>query len=170
MRVLYVMRHCKSRWDEPDTDDHERGLNNRGKSDAIALGAALRERASPPDLIVSSTARRARATARRVASAWGYDGTVRLEKALYEGGVTECLATIESLPDAAQSVLLIGHNPTLETLLWTLGLPRLPLPTGATVALDLEIARWQDLDSAAEARARLRIEPRELPAHRGNGE
>jgi phosphohistidine phosphatase len=164
MCTLYVMRHCKSRWDEPEANDHERGLTGRGKRDARLLGRALAERAAPPDLIVSSTARRARATARRVARAWGYEEEIRQEETIYEGGPLQCLGVLRGLPDGVASVLLVGHNPTLENLLWTLGLPRLPLATGETVCLALALDRWGDLSLATEAQERFRLEPRALRA------
>ena len=164
MRTVYVMRHCKSRWDEPEASDHERGLTGRGKRDALALGRALAEHAPPPDLIISSTAKRAKTTARRVASAWGYEGEIRLDEALYEGGPLQCLDVLRRLSDDVHSALLIGHNPTLETLVWMLGAPRMPMPTGATVCLELDIARWADLDLASDARVRYSLEPRELRA------
>lgn len=159
MRTLYLMRHCKSRWDDPAVDDHERGLTKGGKRDARLLGRALADEASPPDLILTSPARRARATARRVARAWGYRSEIRQVPALYGGGPLQYLQALRRLPDEASAVLLVGHNPTLENLIWALGAPRLPMSTGATVCLDLEVDRWEDLSLASAARVRLRLEP-----------
>ena len=66
MRTLYLMRHAKSRWDEY-VSDTERGLKKRGKREARQLGRGLAEQEPPPDLVMSSPARRARKTATRVA-------------------------------------------------------------------------------------------------------
>ncbi len=162
MRTLYIMRHCKSRWDEPGLGDRERRLTKRGKRDARLLGRALGARSAPPDLILCSPARRARMTARRVARAWGYGRKIRVEEAIYQGGPLQCLEALGALPQEVATVLLIGHNPTLENLVWMLGAPRMPMPTGATVCLDLEIAGWNELDLTTEAQVRFRLEPKAL--------
>ena len=162
MRTAYIMRHAKSRWDEPDVTDHERGLKKRGKRDAPLVGRALAERATPPDLILSSTARRAMATARRVAQAWGYEGEVQQSDMLYERGPLQCIDLLRDLPDSVQSVLLIGHNPTLENLIWALGGPRLSLSTCATVCLAIDIESWSDLDLTSEVDVRFVLKPKEL--------
>ncbi len=162
MRTLYIMRHAKSRWNEPDAADHERGLKKRGKRDATMMGHALAERAAPPYLIVSSTARRAKATARRVARAWGYEGEVRLEDTLYERGPLQCIEMLRELPDSAQSVLLIGHNPTLENLVWAMGGPRLSLSTCATICMAVDIESWSDLALTSESQVRFVLKPKDL--------
>lgn len=164
MRTLYIMRHAKSRWDESDVADHERGLKKRGKRDAPMMGRALAERSAPPDLILSSTARRATATARRVARVWGYGGEVRREDVLYERGPLQCVEMLRGLPDSVESVLVIGHNPTLENLIWALGGPRLSLPTSTTVCLDLDIKSWADLDLTVEVQVRFVLKPKDLRA------
>ena len=57
---LLVLRHAKSDWNEADLPDHERPLNGRGKREAPRVGKSLRQSDRVPDLIISSTARRAR--------------------------------------------------------------------------------------------------------------
>jgi phosphohistidine phosphatase len=162
MRTLYLMRHCKSRWDDPEVDDYERGLTERGKRDARRMGRALAGQAPPPDLIVTSPARRARTTARRVARAWGYHEEIRQVPALYGGGPLQYVQMLRGLSDQVSSALFIGHNPTLENLIWALGGPRLPMPTGATVCLELAVESWEDLTLASESSVRFRLEPRSL--------
>ncbi len=164
MRTLFIMRHCKSRWDDPEVDDHERGLAKRGKRDARLVGQALAERLPPPDVILSSSARRACGTARRVARAWGYSGKILQKPALYSGGPLQYLQALRPLSDSVVSVLLVGHNPALENLIWALGLPRLAMPTGAIVCLDLKMDHWDDLGLTTVAQVRFRLEPKELRA------
>ena len=62
MKVLLLMRHAKSSWGDPTIKDHDRPLNNRGKKDAPRMGKLLKENNLIPDIILSSTAKRAEMT------------------------------------------------------------------------------------------------------------
>lgn len=145
MRTLYLMRHAKSRWDEY-VSDTERGLKKRGKREARQLGRGLAEQEPLPDLVMSSPARRARKTATRVAKLWGYEGRVLQHHLLYEGGLEDCLQIVRALDDVVESVLLVGHNPTLEELLLVLTGTVTPLPTATVVRVDLPIDAWVALE------------------------
>ena len=80
MKTLLIMRHAKSSWDESDMHDHDRPLNKRGKLNAPRMGRLLREQDLVPDLIITSSARRARDTAGAVADQSGYEGDVKVEE------------------------------------------------------------------------------------------
>ncbi|MFM7274917.1 MAG: SixA phosphatase family protein, partial [Gammaproteobacteria bacterium] len=99
MKRLILCRHAKSSWADPGMADIDRPLNDRGKRDAPEMGRRLRERGVAPDLVVSSGARRARATARRIAAELGIDGdAVTIVERLYEASVATWLAVIGGLP------------------------------------------------------------------------
>ncbi|MGI6367214.1 MAG: SixA phosphatase family protein [Anaerolineae bacterium] len=145
MRTLYVMRHTKSRWDQAQTPDHERKLSPRGKRDARALGRALAEAESAPDLILTSSARRATSTARRVARAWEKAPDLRVESALYGASPTTVVQLLSALEDSVQSVLVVGHNPDLEELVFFLGDRAIAMATGTVVRIDLPVEIWAEL-------------------------
>ena len=66
MKMLYIIRHAKSSWADPIASDFERGLNDRGKRDAPKMGKRLKEKEIHPDIVISSPAKRALSTARRI--------------------------------------------------------------------------------------------------------
>ena len=74
MKTLLILRHAKSSWKFPDLSDHDRPLNRRGKQDAPRMGRLLKEKGLVPDLVISSTATRAKDTATAVAKHSGYKG------------------------------------------------------------------------------------------------
>jgi phosphohistidine phosphatase len=74
MKSVLILRHAKSSWKDPDLPDHDRPLNKRGKHDAPLMGRLLKREDLVPDVIISSTAMRARATAEAVAKGSGYKG------------------------------------------------------------------------------------------------
>lgn len=117
MKRLILVRHAKSSWADPGMADIDRPLNERGKRDAPEMGRRLLDRGLKPDLVVSSAARRARATARRLAEALGIERQeILIVERLYEASVATWLEVIAGLPAAPATVMLVGHNPGLTDL------------------------------------------------------
>ncbi|MRN62395.1 MAG: hypothetical protein FIO03_10205 [Nitrosopumilales archaeon] len=86
VKSLLILRHAKSSWKHPELNDHDRPLNKRGKNDAPRMGKLLQKEKLIPDVILSSTAIRASATAESVVKACGYKGEVTLKRSLYAAG------------------------------------------------------------------------------------
>jgi phosphohistidine phosphatase len=145
MKTLLLLRHGKSRWDRRGVADHERALKRRGKRDAERIGRLLAERRLVPDRVLSSTAKRARATARRLAKGCDYQGEVELHPELYMGDPPDYFDVLRWLPDDAERVLVIGHNPGLEELIEHVTGKQEPLPTGGLAQVALPIDRWTDI-------------------------
>ncbi|HNT25291.1 MAG TPA: histidine phosphatase family protein [Anaerolineales bacterium] len=151
MKTLLLMRHAKSSWNHPETPDHDRPLNKRGKHDAPRMGRLLREQDLVPDHILSSTARRALDTARAVAEACAYEGEIEPQSDLY-GSDAECyLDVLRHLPDAAGRVLVVGHNPIMEELVELLTGAIEPMSTGALAQVDVPITGWMELTEACDS-------------------
>lgn len=113
MRTLFLIRHAKSSWGNPGLRDHDRPLNERGLHDAPKMAQLLVSQGVKPDLLVSSSAKRALTTALFFAEAFKIEpGAVQREPNIYEAFPQEILRIISELPDDARTVLLFGHNPT----------------------------------------------------------
>jgi phosphohistidine phosphatase len=152
MKTLWILRHAKSEWDEPGVADHDRPLNSRGKREAPRVGQHLRAEGWVPDLIISSTAKRARKTAKLVSETSGYEGEVLLKDTLYLAGPEDYLEVLHAAPETCQSVMVVGHNPGLEELVEALTGEAETLPTAALAQIELPITRWQDLDEEIEGK------------------
>lgn len=148
MKTLVVLRHAKSSWNESGLADHDRPLNDRGERDAPRVGKLLRQQRLAPDVIISSDAVRARTTAQAVAEAAGYAGEVRLEPLLYHAAPDDILVVLRAAEPAAETVMVVGHNPGLEALVGRLTGARHDLPTAALAQVALPIDRWRDLDGS----------------------
>lgn len=112
-----LLRHAKA--DRPDgLPDQDRPLTDRGHADAAAAGAWILASGHVPDLVLCSPARRTRQTWHSVAIALGGAGSpsVRYERDLYDGDADDALHLIAAAAKEAQSILLIGHNPTISQL------------------------------------------------------
>lgn len=147
MKTLLFMRHAKARQDE-DVSDHDRALNGRGERAAAEMGRALVEAGVAPDLIVSSTALRARSTAFAVAAALGWSPEVRLRRSLYMAEPRAILREAAALPDEHVCVLLVGHNPGMEELVSELAARRESMPTAAIASFSFDVERWSEVERA----------------------
>jgi phosphohistidine phosphatase len=151
MKTLTLLRHAKSSWDDERLDDHDRPLADRGHRDARRMGKRLARRKFHPELLLTSTALRARETSDYLAAALELaESRSRIERGIYLASPDELLRVVAGLDDALESVLLIGHNPGL-TQLANLLLPSLRLdnlPTAGVIAIDCAVDRWREMDGA----------------------
>jgi len=167
MKRLYLLRHAKSSWKDTSLPDHDRPLTGRGRRVAKAIARHLREQGIEPELVLCSTARRARETLDRIEPALG-TSTVRVEEDLYAASAPALLERLRSVPDRVESVMLIGHNPGLQDLALDLARPAPTVralatkyPTAALATLAFQASSWQELDhDTAELVALVR--PRDL--------
>ncbi len=161
MKTLLLLRHAKSSWKKSDLPDHERPLNRRGKKEAPKVGVYLKENGLVPDLILSSTAKRAHDTAEAVAEACGFEGQVELYQDLYMSDTASYLDILRCMPDKAGRVLVVGHNPDVEELLTLLTEVNEHLTTSALAIITLPISNWEELNEATDGRLQNLWVPRE---------
>ena len=166
MRFVYLLRHAKSSW-KSGVPDHERPLAKRGRRAAKAICRHLREQGVEPELVLCSTARRARETLERIEPALG-SPAVRIEPGLYGAGSDALLDRLRAVPDEVGSVMLIGHNPALQQLALDLARPTADVgelaakyPTAALVTLAVPALRWRLIEPATAELVGF-VRPREL--------
>lgn len=147
-KTLLVLRHGKSSWKDLSLDDHDRPLKKRGKRDAERVGAFLREQDLIPDLILTSSAKRARGTAKRVCKGGDFKGAVPVERVrrLYHAEPETIVEVLQGIDSIHNRVMIIGHNPGLEDLLELLRGEWSRMPTAALAEIRLPLARWRDLN------------------------
>jgi len=150
MKTVLVLRHAKSSWKDTGVSDHDRPLNKRGKMTAPRMGQLLYEEDLVPDVILSSTALRARETADMVADASGFEGDVAYLEDLYHAWPSDYLDALRSLSDDVNTAMIVGHNPGLELLLEQLTGESERLPTAALALIQLPIDFWSQLDDETE--------------------
>ena len=163
MKTLLVLRHAKSSWKHPETSDHDRPLNKRGKRDAPRMGRLVASQGLRPDVIVSSTAKRARKTADEVAQHAGYEGAVQLDRRLYLASPDEIVDVVRGTAGGARRVMVVGHNPGLEDLVARLAKRSETLPTAALAEIRLSIRSWKELKTSSSGTLAGLWRPRELP-------
>lgn len=160
------MRHAKSSWKDPNLSDHDRPLNKRGKRDAPRMGRLLHDRDLVPDLIVSSTAKRARKTAAKVAEACRYDEhhEVVYVPELYATHPAGYQKVLRDIPSDVQTVLLVGHNPEQEEFVEQITGAHERLPTAAIARIELSVDNWSELSETTKGELLRVWRPKELPS------
>ena len=114
-KTLILMRHAKAE-EGAGKPDHDRELNGRGRRDAAAAGAWLKEQGLVPDLVICSTSKRTRQTWEAACKGGAHSEFVEYRKSVYTGGVDETVETIREDAGETASVLVVGHNPTMAQL------------------------------------------------------
>jgi len=145
MKVLYLFRHAKSNWDDPDVDDFDRTLNNRGEKAAPLMGEAIKDRDIQPDLILCSPARRAEQTATLALESAEIETEPIFDERIYLASASMLLSILSERAEKIESVLLIGHNPGISNLLEMLTGKYDEFPTAALARINLDIKKWREL-------------------------
>ncbi len=112
MKYAYFVRHAKSSWSDPYLSDHDRPLNGRGKRDAPFMARMMLLKEQRPDVMITSTALRAKRTARHFRKALGLKKKLVWEDPrLYHAAPQQIIDVVRELPDDHQIVYVFGHNP-----------------------------------------------------------
>lgn len=112
MKTIILTRHAKSETGPLLANDFNRGLNERGKRDAPNMAARLVKRGTKVDLIVSSTAIRAKETALAIAKVLDLpEQNILWIEELYHAPSSTITEVIRTFDDQFKNILLVGHNP-----------------------------------------------------------
>ena len=144
---LFLVRHAKSSWEDPQLADHDRPLAPRGRRAAKSMAEHLQLAGISPSLVLCSSARRALQTLDGLA----VEGEVRIERELYGASAGELLERLRRVPGTVEAAMLIGHNPAIQSLVVSLagsgaqlGRVERKFPTGALATLHIACA-WAEL-------------------------
>ncbi len=175
MKILTLLRHAKSGWDDPALRDFDRPLNPRGRRAARTVGRALKAQGLGFDAVVASAAVRVVETLRDVGDGYGSAFQPEHEQALYLASPAVLLDRIQTVDDRVERLLLVGHNPGLEQLALLLT-PEAPgalrdalaakFPTATVAEISLPVDHWADVTEGRGTLTRF-IRPRDLDPELG---
>src|SRR5215475_12901327 len=154
MLRLMLLRHAKSSWPSSGVQDAARPLSQRGEAAARLMGEYMTRHSLVPERVLCSPARRTRETWAGIATQWPADLDVVFDQRLYEATPQSILSVIRVQPEAARTLLVIGHNPGLQAaaeLLIAAGDVELrerlreKFPTAALAVIDFAIDKWRTI-------------------------
>jgi phosphohistidine phosphatase len=173
MKILTLLRHAKSGWDDPAGRDFDRPLNPRGRRAARAVGAEMKAQGLCFDRVLASPARRVVETLEEVSAGFGALAADYDER-LYLASVATLLDLVRNMPGSADRLLLVGHNPGMEEL--ALALARgggglrddleIKYPTGTVAEIELPAEQWAEVKEGTGEIVRF-IRPRDLDPELG---
>lgn len=149
MKTLYILRHAKSSWKDQTLPDIERPLNKRGRKAAEAIGGFLKKKRIRPDLVLCSSAVRARQTAEIVMEAAKLSPEIQFDERIYEAGSEQLLELVRQIEKSRKRVLLVGHNPGLEEFLELLTGTVKTMPTGTLSKVVFKMSNWAGIADEA---------------------
>jgi len=165
------MRHGKSDWNKPGQEDIDRPLAPRGQKAAGRIAAWIEEHGLRPDSALISTARRTQETWQLTKDTFGDGTNSESLEALYLASPGEVLEQLAGVADSHETVLVIGHNPGMESLSHLLAGPgteaaalddlRRGFPTAALAIFELTGDSWATLNTDG-ARMTDFVRPRDL--------
>jgi phosphohistidine phosphatase len=154
MKTLYVLRHGQAAPEAEAESDHARELTPRGEVEARRTAQYLSKRPSLPSLVLASSAARARQTAQLCRAVLPGVELVVLDE-LYLAEPSSYLAELGETADEHVAVLVVGHNPGLEALIYVLSERSEHLATASLVEVELAIAAWGELSRHGKHGARI---------------
>jgi phosphohistidine phosphatase len=146
-RYLYLLRHAESKEKQVGQNDEERVLTPRGMREALLMGTYLYKEKTVLDVIISSPAERAKATAGLVVDALKLDPNIVVyNDELYEASSRTFFQFITSLDDSHHRILCIAHNPVISYVAEYLTKETIgDMAPGALVTIRFNISSWKEV-------------------------
>ena len=155
MLRLYILRHAKSSWALPGKSDFDRGLNERGDKDLVKIAQHMNEKNYKPDQVYSSPSARTRLTIDGIVARFrDFNPPIEYIDNLYSGSLENYMECLTSHSDNSQSLLIVGHNPTCDSLAaYLIGEGEAAametiaykFPTGALAVIDISKNNWANI-------------------------
>ena len=150
MKTLLLMRHAKSSWDDDRLPDHKRPLNDRGRRDVPTIGDRLSGRDLFPDMILSSSAERARITASIIAPYLNLPASrVAVTDDLYMANPDIFLSIVQLTDSNVDTLMLVAHNPGITQFAASLtddaGIDH--MPTASVFVVRFDVTAWHEVET-----------------------
>jgi phosphohistidine phosphatase len=167
MFELMLMRHAKSDWHSHMTDI-DRPLSDRGRRDAVRMGAYLNQNGLVPDRMVVSVARRTQETAELLLENLSVsEDCIVVDKELYLADRETILEIIELYATDNQRLLLLAHNPGMDDIVSYLASSRPSLSDSGKLmttcaAACFRVNSLDELKKPGQAELQCLIRPKEI--------
>ena len=178
-KTLYLLRHAKSGWDDPVARDFDRPLNKRGEKAARTIGQWMASNGVTFEHVIASPAVRVIETLDGVWAGYGRKMEPTWERRIYLASSATVLDVLREVDDAHDIIMVVGHCPAVEDLVFDL-VPddgssplrdevEIKYPTAALAQLEIPIDHWADIGKPVAHLKRF-VRPRDLDVSLGPDE
>ncbi len=172
MKVLGLLRHAKSEWDDMAQRDFDRGLNDRGRKGAVMMGDHVREHNIAWGQMLASPAARVKQTLELALPEFD----PLFDERLYLASSETIVEALQELNTPSDSVIIVGHNPGLQATIFDLVSPArendlfkeaaIKFPTASYAVIECDVDSWADLKKGCGRLVHF-ARPRDLDADLG---
>ena len=146
MKSIILFRHCK-----PESggfgQDHDRPLALAGISDAKKMGIYLSRKNELPDLVISSTAVRAKMTTEIAMAEGKWSCILELNATIYGGDPLFILNLINNQNNSISSICIVGHEPNFSNFIArSTSVVYMHFPKGSMAKIDFDVEQWEEID------------------------
>lgn len=155
MKTLGLFRHAKSDWNDARARDFDRPLNGRGRKGAAVMGKHIAEHGITWERILASPAVRVAETLEIAAAAAEKVLPINWDRRIYLASSASLLDVLREQEGDPDSILLAGHNPSLEDVIFDLvpddgssplrDIVEEKFPTAAYAVLEIDTDSWANL-------------------------
>ena len=176
MKTLGLFRHAKSDWNDARLRDFDRPLNKRGRKGAAIMGKHIAEYGIEWERVIASPAVRAAETIEIASAAEEHPLPIEWDRRIYLASSVTLLDLLREQEGDPASIIMVGHNPGLEDLIFDLvpddgssplrDIVEVKFPTATFAVIELDIDRWEDIDDNCGRLVHL-MRPRDLDSSLG---
>jgi len=148
MKTLYILRHAQQDESDPIKYDYDIELTQKGIEDTIILGKKLKEKNILPDLIVSSPSSRTRQTAENISKEVDYYKNIMYNEVIYQAFVHEIIESITYTFDTVNSLMIVGHNPSLTALAVSYIGFKEEMSLASVISIEFNCNSWTNIDKS----------------------
>ena len=145
MRSIIIFRHGKSDWDAIYDRDHDRPLSKRGIKASKKMGQYLNKIQQIPEIVISSSAIRAKNTAKLALEHGSWSSELAIESKIYGGTSETLLSIIHSTEDKYRSICLLGHEPTCSSFISLSTYHSQRFTTASMAKINFKTKSWSEI-------------------------
>ena len=146
MKSIILFRHGESDFNLDFNQDHERPLTLSGIKDVGKMGKYLAQKNELPNLVISSTAVRAKTTAEIAMDIGKWPCNIVLESKIYGGKPKFLLNLIQNQDNKLLSICLVGHEPNFSRFIAeSTDSDYLQFPTATMAKINFDVNSWKKI-------------------------
>jgi len=145
MKKILLLRHAHTETPSLQKRDFDRSLTRAGEKEASNIGKAIKDNNLAPQLVISSTAKRAKETIQIVTHKIGYKHEIHWKDKIYSGSMEEIINCLGESSDEIDTILIVGHNPSIESCFHFFTGVYKAIPPATLSIINVDLAKWDDI-------------------------
>ncbi len=143
---IIIFRHGKSDWNATYGKDHDRPLSKRGINASKKMGIFLKKKGQIPDIVISSSALRAKTTAELAIKAGDWNSNFYVDKKMYGRSSDFLIELAKLIDDKHQNICFVGHEPTCSSFISRSTFHSARFKTASMAKINLCLKSWSEIE------------------------